>query len=390
MSRLTPSSRRLLGWLGLAAVMVAALVVTALALARNAKQTPPQRPLAVALRNALTARPVAGVSAHFVLSEHLLPNSSSAFSSSPLAGATGSVWASGGRVRLVIHSQLGTEQLAYDGSRVTLYDAKHQTAYVLAVKHHAASAGAKAKRDGSVPSVAQINHALSELSSQALLSGAIPGNLADQPAYTVKLTPLKNPGLIGQLQLAWDATHGTPLRFAIYPRGSTTPALEVAVSNITYGKLPASDLMLRLPHGTHVVRVELPKRSELRYGTHHTTSASGPAAVARAVGFSLVAPRTLAGQTRQQVRSIDLGGSHSAALLVYGRGLGAVFVLEQRSSQQPSPLSALPSATVNGTRGRELETTLGTLVQFSRGGITYTVVGSQPAATIMGAAQSLG
>jgi hypothetical protein len=389
MSRLTPSSRRILGWLGLTVVMVAALAVTAFALARNAKQTPPQRPLAVAVRNALTARPVAGVSARFVLSEHLLPNSSSAFSSSTLAGATGSVWASGGRVRLVIHSQLGTEQLAYDGSQVTLYDAKHQTAYVLPVKHHASSADATTKQSGSVPSVAQINHALSDLSSQVLLSGAIPGNLADQPAYTVKLTPLKNPGLIGQLQLAWDAAHGTPLRFAVYPRGSTTPALEMAVSNITYGKLPASDLVLRLPHDTHVVRVHLPKRSELRSATH-TASVSGPAAVARAVGFPLVAPRTLAGQTRQQVRSIDLGGAHSAALLVYGRGLGAVFVLEQRTSQQPSPLSALPSAKVNGTRGRELETTLGTLVQFSHGGITYTVVGSQPAATIMGAAQSLG
>jgi hypothetical protein len=49
----------------------------------------------------------------------------------------------------------------------------------------------------------------------------------------------------------------------------------------------------------------------------------------------------------------------------------------------------LPSASVNGLRGRELETTLGTLVQFSRGGVTYTVVGSQTADTIMGAAQSL-
>ncbi len=53
-------------------------------------------------------------------------------------------------------------------------------------------------------------------------------------------------------------------------------------------------------------------------------------------------------------------------------------------------LAGLPSAKVNGARGRELETTLGTLVQFSRGGVTYTVVGSQPASTIMGAAQSLG
>jgi hypothetical protein len=44
---------------------------------------------------------------------------------------------------------------------------------------------------------------------------------------------------------------------------------------------------------------------------------------------------------------------------------------------------------VNGTRGRELDTTLGSLVQFTRGGVTYTILGSQPAATIMTAAQAL-
>src|SRR5437763_1773633 len=118
--------------------MVAALVVTALALARNSKHTPPDRPLAVAVRNALAAPPAAGVSARFVLTEHLLPGSSTAFSSSPLSGATGSVWASGGRVRLLIHSQLGTAQLAYDGSQLTLYDAKHHTAYALPINRDSA------------------------------------------------------------------------------------------------------------------------------------------------------------------------------------------------------------------------------------------------------------
>lgn len=388
MGRLTTSSRRSLGWIGLAVVMLAALTVTAFAVARNSHKLPPKRPLAVALRNALTARPVAGLSARFVLNEHLLPGSSTAFSNSPLAGASGSVWASGGRVRLLIHSQLGTEQLTYDGSTLSLFDPRQHTVYVLALKPHDASSQDAAARSHSVPSVAEIGRMLTRLSGQALLSGAIPDNLAGQPAYTVKLTPRHNAGLIGQLQLAWDASHGVPLRFAVYPRGSTTPAIELAVSHISYGKLHASDLAMRMPHGTKVEHVQLPTRSELHHASRHTSSATGPTAVARAVGFRLAAPATLAGQARELVRSVDLGG-HSAALLVYGRGLGSVVVLEQRMSRSSSPLAVLPSASVNGLRGRELETTLGTLVQFSRGGVTYTVVGSQTAATIMGAAQSL-
>jgi hypothetical protein len=144
-----------------------------------------------------------------------------------------------------------------------------------------------------------------------------------------------------------------------------------------------------MPHSTKVEHVHLPTQSELHHASRQTSSATGPSAVARAVGFRLAAPATLAGQSREVVRSVDFGG-HSAALLVYGHGLGSVIVLEQHMSRGSSPLSVLPSARVNGLRGRELETTLGTLVQFSRGGVTYTVVGSQTAATIMGAAQSLG
>ncbi|MDX6524349.1 MAG: hypothetical protein QOI17_1862 [Gaiellales bacterium] len=388
MGRLTTTSRRSFGWIGLAVVMLAALTVTAVAMTRNTHKMPPKRPLAVAVHNALTARPVAGVSASFVLSEHLLPGSSTAFSSSPLAGATGKVWASGGHVRLLIHSQLGTEQLTYDGTTLRLFDPKQHTVYELTPKQNAESKDAAA-RTHSVPSVSEISHMLTQLSSQALLSGAIPDNVAGQPAYTVKLSPRHNAGLIGQVQLAWDATHGVPLRFAVYPRGSTTPAIELAVSHISFGKLSASDLALRMPHSTKVEHVHLPTQSELHHASRQTSSATGPSAVARAVGFRLAAPVTLAGQTREVVRSVDFGG-HSAALLVYGHGLGSVIVLEQHMSRGSSPLSVLPSARVNGLRGRELETTLGTLVQFSRGGVTYTVVGSQTAATIMGAAQSLG
>ncbi len=210
MSRFTPSSRRVGGWLGLAAVMVAALIVTGFALARNTQHTPPDRPLAVAVHNALAAPPVAGVSARFALTEHLLPNSSTAFSSSPLAGATGNVWASGHRIRLLIRSQLGVAQIAYDGTRLSLYDAKHHTVYVLPVKRDSAMSDSAKQHANGVPSVARINRMLTELSSQALLSGAIPGNLAGQPAYTVKLHRATIPAY--SASSSWPGTRRTACR----------------------------------------------------------------------------------------------------------------------------------------------------------------------------------
>ena len=70
-------------------------------------------------------------------------------------------------------------------------------------------------------------------------------------------------------------------------------------------------------------------------------------------------------------------GARPAALVTYGKGLGTVFVLEQRATGGKSQAASLPDATVNGAKGHELDTTLGSLVQFTRGGVTYTVVGTQ-------------
>jgi hypothetical protein len=382
------SAASLTGWLVLAAALLSAISVTAYAMTRSGAPKPPKRSLASAVHRALTQKPVTGVSAQFTVDEHLLTGTSSTFQSSALAGATGKVWFGGGHVRLVVKSQLGTTAIAYDGSRVMLYDRKQRTAYVLPVTHHRASDGAPRKH--AVPSVADINHALAQAAKFALISGAIPSNVAGREAYSVHISPKQNGGLFGELDFAWDAAHAVPLRIALYPRGSSTAALSITVTHIHYGPVAASALALNPPAGTKIVRVHLPSRTAQSADAKraHVAPATGAAAVSKAVGFSVAAPSRLAGFPQAEVRSVELGG-HRAALVTYGRGLGSVFVLEQRGTLRKSSLSSLPSASVAGMRARELETTLGTLVQWSRGGVTYTVVGSQSAARIMSAAQSL-
>jgi hypothetical protein len=152
--------------------------------------------------------------------------------------------------------------------------------------------------------------------------------------------------------------------------------------------VPASDLVVRPIAGTKIERVHLPKRSELASASKHAHSVTGMSAVAGAVGFRLVAPSVVGSRVRTSVRSVSLGGS-PAALVVYGRGLGATVVLEQRAGAHANALSSLPAATIAGRPGHELDTTLGTLVQFTRGGVIYTVAGFQPSATIVSAAGSL-
>jgi hypothetical protein len=380
---------RFAGWFALAAVMVAAVTVTAFALTRGGGPTPPKRSLAGAIRAMAKDKPVAGLAAKFRIDTGLVPGGSSSFSVSPLNGATGSVWAGKGGVRMVVRSaEFGTTELGFSKGHLVLFDRQHHVAYVLPVAAHHSSHKAKEHKAASGAKPTDVGSLLNRLRVGNILSGAIPGNIAGRPEYTVRMSPRHNGGLFGAFELAWDAAHRIPLRFAVYPKGSSTPAFAITVTSIHYGRVPTRALTVRPPRSTKIVHVHLPS-SQDAHSSKSTPSATGIAAVQRAVNFPLAAPAVLAGLPRTQVRSVDLHGP--AALVTYGRGLGTVFVLEQRmAANEHSPLASLPTASVSGAPAHELETTLGSLLQFSHGGVTYTVVGSQPAGTIMAAAQAIG
>jgi len=378
------SSVRVLGWVGMALVMLGAVSVTAMALTASHGKVPPSKPLAVALHDAATAPPAAGVTAHFAVHQHLIPGSSTLLSSGPLAGATGTIWAAGGKVRLSLHSQLGSTQLAYDGSSLTVYNPKNHSAYRLALPSH--ERGKAPSAGQAPPSVADIGKLLTNVGKDAVLSGAIPGNIAGRPAYTVEVRSRHASGLVGSLALAWDAARGVPLRFAITPRGSSTHALELVVTEIRFGKLPAGATSLTLPPGTHTEPVHLPSKQRLQGAATHVHSVTGAGAVAKAVQFHLIAPATLAGRPRTEVRSLGDG-----ALIVYGEGLDSLLVYEKPAGGDSGGgmLPVMAPVSVNGAAGHELETTLGSVLQFSKGRVTYTVAGFQTADTILSAAQSL-
>jgi hypothetical protein len=116
---------------------------------------------------------------------------------------------------------------------------------------------------------------------------------------------------------------------------------------------------------------------------------------AQRLPFSVLAPKSLVGLPRRAVTRVDFGGS-PAALVAYGRNLGGIAVLEQSASSQ-SKLNlggsgrglSLPTVSIDGVTGQELDTALGTLIRFTRGKVTYTVLGSVPPAAAELAARAL-
>ena len=198
-----------------------------------------------------------------------------------------------------------------------------------------------------------------------------------------------------------------PLRFALYARHDSTPVLELTATNISYGAVPASAFSMKAPSGARVVNVDLPamgagadKAAASKRGARvkkPTVSGAGP--VAARVSFPLDAPAAAGGFTRSEVRLLGTG-SKASALVIYGRGLGAVAVVEHKAGGKAPNLStssggdqpglSLPTVSVaHGASAQELGTALGTVLTFTRGGVSYTVIGSVTAATARAVANAL-
>ncbi len=375
--------------LALVGVLVATVAVAGMAFARGSNNKPPERSLASAVSRALDAKRPAGITARIAFTNHLLPTGvPGAAGSALLNGATGRIWVtSDGRFRLELQSAVGDTQIMGSPDGLAVYDASRNTIYRLpASAHHDAAGTDTGKSDGKAP-MAGIQTALTRLASEANLSGATPTNIAGQPAYSVRVSPRHDGGLLGAVQLAWDANHGVPLKVAVYSRGDSSPVLALTATEIHYGPVASSDLRVPTTSATKTVTVHLPTAA-LGHDGHGIKVLNGTAAAGR-LPFTLHAPKTLVGLPRQSVRLIQHDGS-AAALVVYGRGLGAVAVLEQAGAGSDSAaLAVLPKISIDGASGNELATALGTVLRFSHGGVTYTVIGSVPPVAAEAAARAI-
>jgi outer membrane lipoprotein-sorting protein len=397
MLRRLPTSRLL----ALVVAVVAALgggTAIAMAALGGSGAKPPAKSLVQALHDAVSAPAAQGVTARITFTNHLIDSSSLPNGSNPLlSGATGRLWAApDGRLRLELQSDAGDAQVTSDGKVLSIFDGTSNTIYRITLPQDA-SGKTDSGGGGTAPTVAKIQQLLDQLAQHADVSGATPDNVAGRPAYTTRITPKHDGGLIGAAELAWDAANGTPLRAAVYAAGNPNPVLELKATDISFGPVDAAALAVTPPAGAKVTRIDLSGAGQHPGGTGSTAKeqSNDPKQVAAQVPFSLSAPDTLVGLPRHDVRVVDLDGS-KGALVTYGAGLGGIAVLEQAGGPAgAAPKSgdhhqlSLPQISINGASGEELATALGTLVRFERGGVQYTIVGSIPPAAAEAAARAL-
>ena len=121
------STRRLLA---LCAAVVAILAGSAAAIALatgGSGPTPPPKPLAQAVHDALAAPPVAGVTARITFTNHLIDAASLQGSDPLLSGAKGRLWAAGDKLRLELQAssadgRAGDVQVLLDGDRLSVIE----------------------------------------------------------------------------------------------------------------------------------------------------------------------------------------------------------------------------------------------------------------------------
>ncbi len=361
---------------------------TALAAALGVGATPPPKPLAEAVHDAISAPAPEGVSARIQLTNHLLEGASLAgdgsaagqLASSPLVtGASGRLWiAKDGRVRLELQAEKGDTEILYDGHTVTLYDAASNTLYRytppqgsgVGSSSTGGSTGSSASGPGSsadghkIPTVAQIQEGIAHVSQHATLSGATPTDVAGRPAYTVRVSPSHNGGLIGGAELSFDAVHGAPLRAAIYSTSSPSPVIELAATEVSYEPVPDSVFEISPPPGTKVQEVSAPNEGAKPSSNSSENGGGGGG-----------------------------DGSHPK-LTTHGNGLDGIAVIEspvKEGAGKPSPAlpEGLQKVQINGIGAAELPTALGTLLSFERSGVRYLLVGSVTPAAIEAFARGL-
>jgi outer membrane lipoprotein-sorting protein len=329
-----------------------------LASALDSGPVPPQKPLAQAVHDALEGGKVDGFTARVKFTNHLIEGaelasgegSGGGLAGNPLlTGASGRVWVSNdGRLRLELQSEKGDTQILYDGHTLQMYDASSNTLYRYTPEQvaHSGSGADTGSHDGGPPSLQQVEEGIAHVREHALLSDATPTNVGGQAAYTVRVSPKETGSLIGGAELSFDASHGIPLRAAVYSSTSQAPVVELAASEVTYGSVDGSVFSFTPPPGAKIEEVKPPS------GSAGTTADS----------------------------------TEHPTLTTHGQGVTAIGVLEAKakSGEKASEEVAgekLPKVKINGVEASELRTALGTVLSFERGGVRYVVAGAvSPAA----------
>ena len=381
----TLTTRRLYGIVA----AVAALAITggiAQAALSGSATAPPPKPLDLAVLDALRAPDIAGVSARVTFTNGLLPGGSMPNGGvSPLAaGAEGRLWVAGdGRFRLELQSDTGDAQIADDGERLTVYDPASKTAYTAPSRAGGERAHRRAADARRCPPRARPARGRLAAVGRPARHDRQPAELHGADRAEGRRRPARRRGArVGRGQGRAAARRG--LRAGRRRAGARARGHRREV---------------RLDPGLHVLRPAAAGRRRRRDrpdGCRRVRTADDRARRRRRAAEARVRARG-AEEARRAAAHERAAGPHGRAAPARSARTARASARSSCSSTKRRPRTAtaaaiglrLPEINIDGATGTELATPLGTVVTFTRGGVSYIVAGSVPPVAAESAAREL-
>jgi len=393
-------------------LFVAALVAVVVATQARAQSAPPEKLTEEELLSRITvaSENAPDFEATVTVEQTLVPEGLLGASQGDRAGNSGPksarIWHGGpDKVRSEVQGENSDQLFVKNGSEVRAYDGATNTLRT----------GEKPEPEGRPEEAAspeKIDEILAEISPTSNLQARAPVKFAGRWAYPLTLEPKdKNLTLVERAEALVDAEAFVPLSFELYAEGTAEPVVRYEASDFEVGPIPDKRFQLEPPPGATVEQMEEPGNGEERGedgGENREPQRVASVAEAQeAVGFPV---RQLANAPGgRELAEIRVAGS-DGVIQTYGEGWGSVVLVqkpdrESESADQPQEDSGreangeddgrdeqLQVPTVDlggGVEAKEISTPIGTGLSWSANGVSYSLVGSVPAAELEEAARGL-
>lgn len=388
-------------------LLVAALGAVTVATQARAQVTPPEELTEEELLSRITAAPenAPDFSATVTVEQTLVPEGLLGASQGGHTGNSGPrsarVWYGGpDKVRAELQGEHGDQLFVKNGSEVRAYNGATNTLRT----------GEKPEPEGKPEKAAspeEINEVLAEISPTSNLQVGAPVEFAGRWAYPLTLEPRdKSLTLVERADALVDAETFVPLSFELYAEDTPDPVVRYEASDFEVGSVPDERFQLETPPGATVESVEEHGNSEQQGaegGEHREPQSVASVAEAQeAVDFPVRQFTNAPGG--RELTEIRVAGS-DRVVQTYGEGWGTVVLVQKpESADEPREDSGheangeddgrdeqvqIPTVDLGGVEAKEISTPIGTSLSWSTNGVSYSLVGSVPAAELEEAARGL-
>lgn len=393
-------------------LLVAALGAGVVAAQARAQSAPPEELTEEELLSRITAAPknAPDFEATVTVEQTLVPEGLLGASQGDRAGNSGPrsarIWhGSSDEFRAELQSQNGDQIFVKNGSEVRAYDGASNT---LRTGEKPETAEQPPEQTASPEKIDEI---LAEISPTSDLQAGAPVEFAGRWAYPLTLEPKdKNLTLVEWAEALVDAEAFVPLSFELYAEGTAEPVVRYEASDFEVGPVPDKRFQLEPPPGATVEQMEEPgsgeERGEEDRESGEPQRVASVAEAQEAVGFPV--GQLVNAPGGRELTEIRVAGS-DGVVQTYGEGWGSV-VLVQKPDREPESTDQsqedsrreangkddgrdeqlqVPTVDLGGVEAKEISTPVGTGLSWSANGVSYSLVGSVPAAELEEAARGL-